>query len=374
MWTLELGFDPSRPSGESNTSERINYPKVSGSILWFSKDKYKDVNGYIGVSAFGLNKVSGSFYNESDSFYDRTVIITGGVRLVESHNLAISPKFYHSSFNGNYSLRIGSDFNYSLSTYGFGTERRNNSLNMELNYVLDRGFQFGIQLLRPNYIAGFGYNLDLYQEYSQLDFNSAFEFLLIIRKPVERSRKARRERRPEQSLNVVQQSTSKLQSAPQDNEGQNPSVIEEIKEIQQSTEPENQIDTVRFKQNVEENYEWESIVTLGEFTGIGFEFNSVEIGESARRVLVQLVDLVNSDVNNKLILIGHADAIGSKSINDRISWERANSVANILVGMGIQEGQIIIQAKGEDQPIATNDTELGRAANRRVEFFIVKTK
>ena len=46
----------------------------------------------------------------------------------------------------------------------------------------------------------------------------------------------------------------------------------------------------------------------------------------------------------------------------------------ILNDMGVSEDRIILQAKGEEQPIATNDTPEGRTLNRRVEFFVIRTE
>ena len=68
---------------------------------------------------------------------------------------------------------------------------------------------------------------------------------------------------------------------------------------------------------------------------------------------------------------GHTDAKGSDSYNQRLSENRAKAVADYLLSKGINEKRIQSKGYGKSLPIDTNDTEEGRANNRRVEFKIV---
>ena len=63
--------------------------------------------------------------------------------------------------------------------------------------------------------------------------------------------------------------------------------------------------------------------------------------------------------------------MGSDKANKKLSEGRANSVRDNLIKRGIDAGRIEAEGKGESQPITTNDTEEGRAQNRRVEFMIL---
>ena len=65
---------------------------------------------------------------------------------------------------------------------------------------------------------------------------------------------------------------------------------------------------------------------------------------------------------------GHADSVGTSEINQRLSLDRAQSVANALAGYGVQPAMLRAVGHGEEQPIADNATEEGRALNRRVEI------
>ena len=68
---------------------------------------------------------------------------------------------------------------------------------------------------------------------------------------------------------------------------------------------------------------------------------------------------------------GHTDSTGSDAYNQGLSERRALSVADYLSGHGVQSARIATRGYGESQPIASNDTPQGQAANRRVEVKIV---
>jgi outer membrane protein OmpA-like peptidoglycan-associated protein len=72
----------------------------------------------------------------------------------------------------------------------------------------------------------------------------------------------------------------------------------------------------------------------------------------------------------KIRIEGHTDNRGSAELNKRLSEERAAAVANWLVKHGVDRKKLATVGFGFDKPIDTNDTEEGRANNRRVEFHI----
>ena len=75
--------------------------------------------------------------------------------------------------------------------------------------------------------------------------------------------------------------------------------------------------------------------------------------------------------DTRIQVTGHTDSTGSLDYNYGLSDRRARSVGNYLAARGIDQNRIITQGVGPDQPIASNDTESGRAQNRRVELEIV---
>ena len=72
--------------------------------------------------------------------------------------------------------------------------------------------------------------------------------------------------------------------------------------------------------------------------------------------------------------MGHTDSKGTEAYNNTLSKARAESVKTYLVGQGVAAEKIETLGRGESQPIADNDTEEGRAKNRRVDVEVFEAK
>ena len=112
-------------------------------------------------------------------------------------------------------------------------------------------------------------------------------------------------------------------------------------------------------------------ITLDMPEAITFAFNSSTLNQRAYGVLDRVADTLREYDQTMIEIAGHTDSIGSDAYNDKLSRERAQAVANYLVSRGISGQRLIITGAGERYPIASNDTEAGRAENRRVEMTIV---
>ena len=85
----------------------------------------------------------------------------------------------------------------------------------------------------------------------------------------------------------------------------------------------------------------------------------------------KLADYLASNKGIKIEIGGHTDNQGSESYNERLSSDRAKAVYDYLVNKGIDSKRMTYKGYGMSKPIASNDTEEGRALNRRTEFTIV---
>jgi len=70
-------------------------------------------------------------------------------------------------------------------------------------------------------------------------------------------------------------------------------------------------------------------------------------------------------------IAGHTDSDGSSSSNETLSDNRANAVYSYLLENGVAKERLTFKGYGEEKPVATNETEEGKALNRRVEFVII---
>jgi len=108
-------------------------------------------------------------------------------------------------------------------------------------------------------------------------------------------------------------------------------------------------------------------------SGVNFEFNSATLTDHAKAVLNDGVDAVNNLGDSVGVSVeGHTDSIGSASYNQKLSLKRAKSVVAYLVSQGIEPSRLKPVGMGESNPIASNDTDAGRAQNRRVDFVVLK--
>jgi outer membrane protein OmpA-like peptidoglycan-associated protein len=105
---------------------------------------------------------------------------------------------------------------------------------------------------------------------------------------------------------------------------------------------------------------------------IYFDFGKSEILPESFDELNALVETLKDAPKAKIEISGHTDAIGKDEDNLKLSQDRANSVVTYLVQHGIFPDRLVAVGYGETVPVATNDTDEGRALNRRVEFKILK--
>ena len=104
------------------------------------------------------------------------------------------------------------------------------------------------------------------------------------------------------------------------------------------------------------------------FSNVQFEFNSGVLKTASFEILDKVAREMKKDPSVKFILNGHSSLEGSASHNMSLSVDRANSVKLYLVNAGVSSSNLSIKGYGATKPVASNDTEEGKALNRRVEF------
>jgi outer membrane protein OmpA-like peptidoglycan-associated protein len=105
-------------------------------------------------------------------------------------------------------------------------------------------------------------------------------------------------------------------------------------------------------------------------SGILFDFDSSALRPEAQENLTKLADILNKYPDTEILIEGHTDSKGSDEYNQKLSERRSATVYNHLIGLGVQRIRMNMVGYGETQPVASNDNEEGRQANRRVEVAI----
>ena len=110
------------------------------------------------------------------------------------------------------------------------------------------------------------------------------------------------------------------------------------------------------------------VITLGD---VLFEVGESELLPAAQQNLSDVIELLESEPDKQIRIEGHTDSTGPASVNLRLSEQRAQAVREALINLGIAAGRMRAVGMGEDFPIASNETESGRASNRRVDVIVL---
>ncbi len=114
--------------------------------------------------------------------------------------------------------------------------------------------------------------------------------------------------------------------------------------------------------------------TLAVFDGWTFRSGKVAVNDAALSTIENFIGDISASQNSRVIIEGHTDNIptGKQHVDNMdLSLRRAKAIANVLVARGISPDRISVLGYGDAQPIESNNTEEGRAKNRRVEVKLV---
>lgn len=106
-------------------------------------------------------------------------------------------------------------------------------------------------------------------------------------------------------------------------------------------------------------------------SGILFDFDAAALKENARTNIQSLAASLNQYPGTDIKIIGHTDSRGTEQYNMGLSERRAAAVKAYAITQGVPASRLVTIGKGFAEPIADNETETGRAQNRRVEIVIV---
>jgi OOP family OmpA-OmpF porin len=106
----------------------------------------------------------------------------------------------------------------------------------------------------------------------------------------------------------------------------------------------------------------------GVLVGVNFETGKAVLTPESAAILDKVVQSLVARDSVRVEIVGHTDNTGSLSVNRRLSKARAEAVRKYLIAHGVSEDRLTARGAGPDEPLASNDTEEGRAQNRRVEL------
>ncbi|CAG0912045.1 unnamed protein product [Cyprideis torosa] len=111
-------------------------------------------------------------------------------------------------------------------------------------------------------------------------------------------------------------------------------------------------------------------VRTGVLDGVNFYTGSILLTEPAKAKLRDVAAALNQEPSTSVVVVGHTDSVGSNPFNLELSKNRARAVVGFLIKNGVDIDRLGYVGKGEEMPISSNDSEAGRAMNRRVVVIV----
>ena len=267
-------------------------------------------------------------------------------------------------------LNVGTRWSYEVKPMPNQVAAR---IDVITKYVIGRSGIAGIQLHRENFSVGFSYDFPVIRK--NTGNLGAFEFGLQLRRPVE-TRTRKKELAKRKPMSPQKKNPPKTQ----------PKQSEEPQEAL-AKKSGNQIEIDSLIQAPSDSVAKGSTVQTGANAGairqepllvekitlhFQFHYNSADLDDETEKFLLELSQTLKEDSALKIKIIGHTDNIGPEKFNQKLSVRRAASVGNFLIQQGIEPGRVEAGGRGMGEPVGTNDTEEGRAKNRRVELMVSK--
>lgn len=136
-----------------------------------------------------------------------------------------------------------------------------------------------------------------------------------------------------------------------------------------ASEEKTYVDDKQYSRGMEQEAEaWNGMTENSK--NVYFDFNQEVMLPKEKNKLSLLISILKMGPEMNAHLVGHTDNKGSESLNTAFGMKRASEVKKYLIDQGVSEDQIIVSSEGMGSPVADNNTEEGRAKNRRVEITI----
>ena len=103
---------------------------------------------------------------------------------------------------------------------------------------------------------------------------------------------------------------------------------------------------------------------------VSFASNSSTLDTRLHPTLDRIASTLNEYPQTSVTVVGYTDSVGTAQANRDLSQRRAAAVGDYLIERGVARNRIVVDSRGEEEPIASNDSEAGRAQNRRVEMLV----
>lgn len=347
QWIPNYGFDPGASQGEAFGVQNAFLFRFSSGLLWhYSEQPNQPWKYYAGISAFNLNRPTEVFIEQEVSPLAIRYMAMAGAYLMPVGKWNLFAEGLYQQVENNRVGGLGPVLSYTFVDDNPFNPITSGELKLFARYWSSKTISAGIRLAQKHYDIGFSYDLNL----NRAQALGAYEISLSVFKPIGHRKKT----------TISTSITDDTYTLGQVREF----ITEQDREVPRQT----QNDAIQ-KESPQRQKE-EKPVRFELRKDFKFGFNEIELDEEAQLYLQDIASLLLVNEALKMKIIGHTDNIGSSRANKRISYERAMTVRDYLISIGIPEERLSVVGMSDEQPLYPNDTDTNRAKNRRVEFII----
>lgn len=314
-----------------------------------------------------LTNRENSFIGPSSNL-SSTIVAAGGLKIYDKDKISVTPELLLTRSAGNNVLNFGTITSYSIKPLPNQVSAR---IDFITKYVLGRSGIVGVQLHRENFSVGFSYDFPVVVRNSAN--TAAFEIGLELRRLIDPKKKAAQAKkkaatsRPVAAKPPVKRDSTKT-TAKKDTASNKLKTATAKKDMGERLREKQ--DSIKAHANAGQ-IKHEPLVLEKATLHFNFTFGSFDIGDDEASYLNELAVAFKGNPDLRIKLTGHTDDVGSDKFNLKLSIQRAEKIREFLAARGVSPDRVTVDGKGESEPLTSNDTEEGKAKNRRVELVIL---
>lgn len=353
------GFVPGATTGEPGGELQSSFLSLGAGLAWNRTTQDGEELGRLGLSWLHLNQPDQSFSDERVPLA-ASWVVHGRYQVWTRGAWALSPIVFYHLEGSTHEFNVGAIARYNLSGQARYRPEKHAALELHSRYAPGRAALLILQLHKPDWSAGFSY--DLAGLAASSPSLGAVEVAFSLKKRIARSRGKRPKpnRRPRQTNH-----RPVPEAQPADTVGARP-LPDTIPPLAETLIPEESPQGDGLPGEV--RYKVPELEKLSQ--KLEFEFNSSQIKQDALPFLDQVAELLWRHPDWQIHIMGHTDDVGTETYNLDLSQSRADAISAYLWSVGVPEVQLVAEGFGESQPLVDNDSEINRARNRRVELRI----
>ncbi len=357
----DRGFDQDIFNGESFSQLTNSFFTISSGLYWQETDRYNRPINYLGLSLFDINKPADSFL-EFPNTLSSTLVLNGGFKIYQQGNISVFPEMLYTLSSGNNLVNAGFRFQYDVRPIPNQIAAQ---VDILAKYVPGRSGILGIQFHTDKVSLGASYDFPVFNR--NVGNLGALEIALELRKlidPKKRIKNKSSNQQKQPTANRKPTFKSNTKALVKDSLTTNITNDSTLRTI--STGSTDSLETAARSGLIKH----EPLLIEKIVLNFHFEYNSVELDDETKTFLNDLATTLKTNENLNLSITGHTDNLGSAKFNQHLSLKRANAIKHFLIKRNIDPARLTTDGKGLAEPIADNETDTGRAKNRRVELKI----